>query len=87
LKRTPFIQGEISRVGMVFFSCPQFSTFLFLDHGDVFRKSVRGIDFEFNLMEEEGEWYYKIKAENLLFVMRIDEIGMWKIFNPVPCMD
>jgi hypothetical protein len=49
-----------------------------------FRKSVKGIDFEFSLMEEEGEWYYKIKAENLQFVMRIDEVGMWKIFNPVP---
>jgi hypothetical protein len=44
-----------------------------------FRKTIKGIDFEFVVREELDDYYYLVNAENINFEMRKDVNGSWKI--------
>ena len=44
-----------------------------------FRKTIKGIDFEFVVREELDDNYYLVNAENINFQMRKDANGTWKI--------
>ena len=45
-----------------------------------FRKIIHGLDFGFELMQVEREYFYTIGVENHAFEMHIDENGIWKNF-------
>jgi hypothetical protein len=51
---------------------------------DPFRKTVRGIDFSFELVSSQEEYFYKIIADNIAFEMHITDDGVWKISGQVP---
>ena len=49
-----------------------------------FRKIVKGLDFDFELMQEDQEYFYTVGVENHAFEMHMDENGVWKIKGKVP---
>ena len=49
-----------------------------------FRKTVKGLDFQFELMQADEMYYYLVEIENHSFELRIDDNGVWKIKGQVP---
>ena len=49
-----------------------------------FRKTLKGLDFQFELMQADKMYYYLVEIENHSFELRIDDNGVWKIKGQVP---